>query len=179
MNQRIAVFMLFTLNALPTFAANLTVNFLQPEKFTDAVYNSSFPNASQRNASERNIVQQDIEAHLQKLAAQNLPADYVLKIDVLDIDLAGRVEPLAFPMQPDLRIVHDIAWPRMKLRYTLQNGEQVVKSGEEKVSDMNFMFTHNRYWNSDRLRYEKAMLDNWFKKNLAIDGRIIESKKEN
>ena len=143
MNQRIAVFMLFTLNALPIFAANITVNFLQPEKFTDAAYSSSFPNASQRYE-----VQQDIEAHLQKLATQNLPADYVLKIDVLDIDLAGRVEPFAFPMQPDLRIVRDITWPRMKLRYTLLNGEKIVKSGEEKVSDMNFMFTNNRYWNS-------------------------------
>jgi len=174
MIPRFIALMSFSLSASATLATNLTVNFIQPEKFTDAAYSSSFSNELQRNE-----VQQDIEAHLQKLAAQNLPANYVLKIDVLDIDLAGRVEPLAFPMQSDLRIVRDITWPRIKLRYTLQNGEQVVKSGEEKIMDMNFMFTNNRYWSSDRLRYEKAMLDNWFKKSLAIDGRIVESKAEN
>jgi hypothetical protein len=38
----------------------------------------------------------------------------------------------------------------------------VVGSGEERLSDMNFLATPNRYSPDDRLRYEKAMLDHWF-----------------
>ncbi len=172
MNYRVTIFILFNLAATTAFCANLSINFVQPEKFTDAAYASEFTDERQRME-----VQQDIQAHFQKLATQNLPADYVLKIDVLDIDLAGRFEPFAFSSPSDLRIVRDITWPRINLRYTLLNGGKVVKSGEEKIVDIHFMLTSNRYWNSDRLRYEKSMLDNWFRKNLAKDGNIVENKK--
>jgi hypothetical protein len=38
----------------------------------------------------------------------------------------------------------------------------VVASAEELVSDMHYLMTSNRYMTGDRLRYEKAMLDDWF-----------------
>ncbi|MDM0074691.1 DUF3016 domain-containing protein [Variovorax sp. J2P1-59] len=138
-------------------AADLSVVFVQPENFRDAVY--SHPYGSER---ERAAVLRDIERHLRELADRGLPPGDSLRIEVLDIDLAGWFEPFRTRSYGDVRILRDITWPRIKLRYTLTRGDQVVASAEEQVSDLNYLMTVNRYSVSDRLRYEKAMLDNWF-----------------
>ncbi len=64
-------------------------------------------------------------------------------------------------------MVRDITWPRMTLRYTLSRGDQVLASGEDRLVDMNFMMSVNIYASSDPLRYEKAMLDDWFDKRIV------------
>lgn len=147
---------------LPASAANLSVEFVQPEKYTDAGYSSSL--ASER---ERGEVQREIEQHLQRLAERSLPASDALTIEVLDIDLAGHFEPFRFRNSSDLRIVREVTIPRIKLRYTLRRGDQVIASAEEHLSDMNFLMTRNRYASGDRLRYEKAMLDDWFQRKIS------------
>ena len=48
------------------------------------------------------------------------------------------------------------------LRYTLTENGQVLRSGEAKISDMNYLHRINRHWDSESLRYEKRMLDEWF-----------------
>ena len=112
-------------------------------------------------------MQRDIEQHLQRLAERGLPASDTLAIEVLDIDLAGRFEPLRFRSGSDVRIVRDIASPRIDLRYTLRRGDQLVASAEERLVDLTFLMVTNRYPSEDRLRYEKAMLDDWFEKRFA------------
>lgn len=143
-------------------AANVSVTFVQPEKFTDAAYSRSFP--SERDRAE---VERDIERHLQRLAERRLPAGDALAIEVLDIDLAGHFEPLRFRHGADVRVVRDITSPRIKLRYKLTRGDQVLASGEDHLSDMNFMQAGNRYSSDDRLRYEKALLDDWFEQRIG------------
>lgn len=143
-------------------AANVSVAFVQPENYTDAGYSRSF--ANERDRAE---VQRDIEQHLRRLAERNLSADDSLRIEVLDIDLAGDFEPFRFRHGTDVRIVRDITWPRIKLRYTLSRGDRVVASAQEQLSDMNYLMLGNRYSTADRLRYEKAMLDDWFEKRFA------------
>lgn len=147
--------------ALPAVAAQLAVSFVEPEKYADAGFNSSSP-----NAKEREQVQRELEQHLAKLADAKLAADDSLKIDVLDIDLAGEINPFVGGGR-EMRIVRDATWPRIKLRYALTRGGAVVAQGEERVSDMNFLMTGNRYSSSDRLRYERAMLDDWFDKTFV------------
>ncbi len=136
---------------------NVTVVFVNPENYSDASYSSSFA-----NAQDRADVRSDIEQHLQSLARHALPPGDSVKIEVLDIDLAGRVEPLRSRMAAEVRIVRDINWPHMKLRYTLTHGDQTTPSREELLSDLNYLSSFNRYSSGDRLRYEKAMLDHWF-----------------
>lgn len=143
-------------------AADLSVLFVHPENYTDAAYTSAF--ANERDRAE---VQRDIARHLQRLAERGLPVDEALKIEVLDIDLAGHFEPFRFRHGGDVRIVRDITGPRIKLRYTLTRGGQVLASAEEQLRDMNFMHGGNRYLGGDRLRYEKALLDDWFDKRIA------------
>lgn len=147
--------------SLPALAANLSVVFVQPEKFTDAGYSRPF--ASERDRAE---VQHDVEQHLRRLAERHLGSGDSLKIEVLDIDLAGHFEPFRF-RGADVRVVRDVTPPRIKLRYTLSRDDRTVASAEEQVSDLNFLTSIGRYSSTDRLRYEKAMLDDWFEKRFG------------
>lgn len=105
--------------------------------------------------------------HFNKLAAR-LPAGQDLNVEVLDVDLAGQTWPTLMSAQ-DLRIMNGRAdWPRMSMRYTITQGGQVVRSGEENLSDMGYMNRINRYYGGDALRYEKQMLDDWFKTRIAV-----------
>lgn len=143
-------------------AAMLSVVFVDPDKFTDAAY--SHPQGTEQQRAE---VLRDIERHLRQLAERGLPAGDALRIEVLDIDLAGWFEPFRLRTGTDVRVLRDITWPRIKLRYTLTRGDRVIASAEERVADLNYLMTVNRYGSSDRLRYEKAMLDDWFSRRIA------------
>ena len=143
-------------------AATVSVTFVQPEKFTDAGH-------SRGRATERELaeLQQDMQQHLQRLADRKLAASDTLQVEVLDIDLAGDFEVNRLTRFADVRVVRDIASPRMTLRYTFKQGDRVVTGAEEQLSDMNFLWHHNRYSSGDRLRYEKPMLDKWFQTHFA------------
>jgi hypothetical protein len=139
-------------------AAGATVSFTEPERFTDVG----------RSPWERERVLKQVSAHFDMLAAR-LPAGQTLKVEVLDIDLAGHVEHHLIG-HPDLRIVGRGAdWPHMSLRYTITEGDKVVKSGEERLSSMSYMerYPFSRY-RDEPLRYEKQMIDDWFKEKVAL-----------
>jgi hypothetical protein len=142
--------------------ADLTVTFLRPETYADAAYSRAY--AGEKDRAE---VMRDIERHLHALADRSLPPREALRIEVLDIDLAGGFEPWRGPAATDLRVLRGVTWPRIRLRYTLIRGGEVVASAEELVSDMNYLLSANRYARSDRLRYEKAMLDDWFARRIV------------
>ncbi|HEY1102603.1 MAG TPA: DUF3016 domain-containing protein [Burkholderiaceae bacterium] len=141
----------------PASAATLNITFAQPERYTDAAYRSALSTEKERAA-----VQRDIAQHLRQLTEKTLPADHALSIEVLDIDLAGHFEPFHFRDGSDVRIVREVTWPRITLRYRLSRGGQTLGSAEEQLADLNFLASINRYASGDRLRYEKSMLDDWF-----------------
>ena len=139
-------------------AANgsVTVKFTDPDKYGDMPFATS----------DKQDVMADLQKHFEKLAA-TLPAGQDLKIEVLDIDLAGRVEPGTRATR-DLRILRGSAdWPIIRIRYSLEAQGKILKSGEERVADQNYMMGFNHYNSGESLRYEKQMLDRWFKKTLA------------
>ncbi|AMO23669.1 hypothetical protein GCM10027034_37560 [Ramlibacter solisilvae] len=143
-------------------AGSASVVFVDPGKHTDASYSHSFSASS----GDRAQVQRDIEHHLKYLAERDLPAGDVLTVEVLDIDLAGRFEPSASGF--DVRIVREITSPRIELRYKLMHGDQLLGSAEEHLADLSFLMRINPYRRDDRLRYEKAMLDDWFQRRFGI-----------
>ena len=49
----------------------------------------------------------------------------------------------------------------------LTRDDRVVAGAEEQLADMNFLTSINRYSSADRLRYEKAMLDDWFERRIV------------
>ena len=138
-------------------SAGVSVTFVHPETYID------MPFATQ----DREQVLKDLTEYFEKLSA-SLPAGQDLKIEVLDLDLAGRLIP-NFRGTQDIRVMRGGAdWPHMHLRYTLSTGGQVLRSGDEQLSDMNYLerLTSARY-SGDPLRYEKQMIDDWFKKTIT------------
>ena len=136
--------------AAGTASADVTVNYVEQERFTDLPF----------TPWERESVLKELTEHFTRLGAK-LPVGQNLRIDVRDVDLAGREYPGRGAR--DLRIVKNGAeWPRIDLHYTIESNGQVVRSGDGQLRDMSFMDRTNRSTGSDFLRYEKRMIDDWF-----------------
>jgi hypothetical protein len=131
-------------------SAGVTVAYSHPENYQDMPFSKV----------DREQVLKDLSAHFGKLGAR-LPPGQDLQLEVLDIDLAGRLYP-NFRGQ-DIRIMRGAAdWPHMVVRYTLAANGQVIASGKDNLSDMMYLDHINRYFDGDTLRYEKRMIDDWF-----------------
>ena len=139
--------------AMPAEAA-VTVAFVDPGHFTDA--DDSTGN------STRTLL--EIKRHLERLGARYLQPKDSLKIEVLNVDLAGRRQTLR-SMTSDVRFVNgDADWPRIELRYTLGAESGVPKPVQETIVDMAYLRrVFEPEYVSDPLQYEKRMLDNWFR----------------
>ncbi len=132
--------------------AATSVAYVEPERFVDAG----------RSASERERTLKELSAHLEKLGRALAP-EQALKIEITDLDLAGRLEPNRRGAD-DIRLLRGGAdWPHIHLRYALSGPGGVIGGGEQDLSNMNYLSRINRYDSSDSLRYEKQMLDDWFK----------------
>ncbi|XLZ68052.1 DUF3016 domain-containing protein [Massilia sp. SR12] len=133
-------------------AGSVKVTYQEPDKFIDVPYWEQ----------DRAQLLKDVTAHFEQLA-QKLPASQQLTITVTELDLAGRVEPRRNTMR-DIRILRGGAdWPTMQLKYALEEGGKVIASGESSLNNMDYLHGINPYRGGDPLRYEKPMLDNWFK----------------
>lgn len=132
-------------------SAEVTVNYVEPERFSDLPFSTW----------ERESVLKDLTEHFTRLGAQ-LPPGQNLRLDVLDVDLAGREYPGRGPR--DLRIIksNGVDWPRIDLRFTIEQNGQVLRSGEAQLRDMAFMDRISRYNDSESLSHEKRMIDDWF-----------------
>src|SRR5437870_12458961 len=139
--------------AMPADAA-VTVAFVDPSFFTDA--------ADSTGNSARTLL--EIKRHLEHLGDRYLEPKDSLRIEVLNVDLAGRRQTLR-SMTSDVRFVSgDADWPRIELRYTLESEAGASKSVQETVVDMTYLRrVFEPKYVSDPLQYEKRMLDNWFK----------------
>jgi len=133
--------------------ATATVTFADLGKMTDVPH----------DFHKREDMQFLFREHLNHLS-EKLPAGQVLKVDFLDIDLAGDEFPRVAVR--DIRVLKGQAdWPRMHLRYSIEQDGKVVGSGESKLSDPGYLMGVNRYQN-DLYGHEKQMLDEWFSKEV-------------
>lgn len=139
------------------WAGQAVVTFANTEDFTD------FPD---RN-NDGNELLKALSEHFIKQAAK-LPATQELKIEVLDIDLAGTIKP-NFRNPRDIRVVKGRTdGPIITVRFTLSENGQVLKSGEEQLRDIAFLQRSNRFYTDDPLRYEKKMVDDWMQERFGI-----------
>ena len=137
-------------------SAEVKVTYIESDKFADLPF----------SPWDRENVLERITEHFNKLG-ERLPQGQDLTIDVIDIDLAGREYPVPRSGR-DLRVMKGMAdWPTMDLRYSLTQDGKVLKEGKAKLSDMSYMQRIDRASDSDPLRYEKRMIDDWFDKNIA------------
>jgi len=107
-----------------------------------------------------------LAVHLEKLGKRWLPPAQVLKVEVLDVDLAGSLRSQRDGSQ--LRVLRGGAdWPRITVRYTLEENGKALRTGEEQVSDMTYSQGMSGHRDSTSLFYEKRMLDGWFRARFA------------
>jgi Protein of unknown function (DUF3016) len=137
-------------------AGTVRVSFVDAEKFTDF---------RDRNST----VDQNVKA-LEKVivdAAKPHVADgQTLKIDVLDVDLAGEPRPGARAW--DVRVLRGRAdWPRIKLRWSLESTGAGPRSGDAVVQDMGYLDRMRPPSSYASLAYERRMLDDWFRREFG------------
>ncbi|MFT7772623.1 DUF3016 domain-containing protein [Roseateles sp.] len=136
--------------------ADVKVNFVHSEKFSDIKDNNGFRDAE---------VLKDIEAHLVAQFEKRLPGRDV-RVDVSDVDLAGEVEPFMWRGQW-LRVMRTVTSPSIELSYEVREGDKVVQQGKTRLRDMNYQDGFNAYYSGDSLRYEKRMIDRWMQREFS------------
>ena len=153
----LAVLALSLVAAAPLSAqAAVMVSYDQPDRFTDPWLDRD------HDSKAREAALKGIRQHLEQLGQRYLGNGTALRIEVLDVDLAGRFSPISARAN-NVRVMHDTDWPRIKLRYTLERDGKLVAQREETVADMNYRVRPAGRYSNDLLRYEKAMLDDWFR----------------
>lgn len=140
--------------AAPAVPGNVTVNFHEPEKFTDA------RDSNGGGASEYYL--DILSKQVKETAAPLLAAGQTLSVTFNDIDLAGDIPPGRLD---DVRIIKAIYIPRMDLTFQLKDASgKVVSEGVRKLSDMNFQMNISPAVNrNEPLYYDKIMLTNWLR----------------
>jgi Protein of unknown function (DUF3016) len=121
--------------------AEAVVRFEHPERYLDTTANGIA----------------GIKAYIE-LLGRSLAPGLVLNVTVLHLQMAGRTDEF----RPPLRIYSGDAWPSMRLRYTLTRNGRVLMSGEDRLGDTLYQQDASARGSPDRLRYEKAMLRDWF-----------------
>jgi len=135
---------------LPAWAGQVEVTWVEPDLYADAG----------RSVVDRERTMGALGEHLKRWG-RLLPDGQTLKLDVLDVDLAGEIEPYGWHQVRILRGRAD--WPHLKLRYTLQAGDRTLKSGEAELADMHYRLGDR----GSELGFEKRMLDQWFRNTFA------------
>ena len=138
--------------ASTAMAGTVEVSFVDRQSYSDA--------GTSRWDEDTNL--QVLARYLQNLGQRYLPADQVLKIEVLDVDLAGTVRPSR--QGGDVRVVRGKAdFPRLHLKYAIEAGGKVQRTGDEWLSDLTYTGGLSSSYRDQPLYYEKRMIDAWFK----------------
>jgi hypothetical protein len=145
--------------------AKVEIEWDKPEKYRDVKPNN------QSRKRFRDATFEDINEYMNELSLA-LPENQKLLMKVTDLDLAGQVWPASHlglgQGISDVRIVKNIDIPRINFSYKLldESGE-VVQQAEVKLKDMSFLDRSHHLFKSESLRYEKSMLQRWFKQEFA------------
>lgn len=138
---------------LPAIAGTAQVTFKAPETFADAALHRG-------DTRERTENLERLRREIERLAGR-LPDTQTLTVEVLDVDLAGRYEARLAPY--DIRVMRSITPPRLTLRYALADGVKTVQAGETVLTDFNYLDKAGFLISQDPLRYEKRLLNDWFR----------------
>ena len=134
--------------------ANVRVEFVKPENYTDVSFRSMTPQA----ARERLIG--ELARTIQDSAAKPL-SGYDLYVRILDVHMAGRPAFEAPGINSDLRIRNRTTPPKISLQYVVKDRSgKVVAKGSEFLIDPNYQWNVS-YEGTDELYSEKALLRSW------------------
>jgi hypothetical protein len=135
------------------------VQFVEPQRFTDI-----YPTSRRGTDSELNGALDNLRKIFVETAGKSLKTGHELKIDVLDVNLAGDFPP-SQSLSNEVRIMRNIDWPSIKLRYTLKrDGKE--SQGEAVISDMSYLMSGSTCTGGGALCYERRMVERWFRREL-------------
>ena len=135
-------------------AGTVQVSFVKPENFADI--------RDRTYSREQNL--KALEAVLTSAAQPYVADGRTMKIEVLDVDLAGEVRPGTRAY--DVRVLRGRAdWPRITLRWSLDGAPP--SSGEAVVQDMAYLQRIRPAMSDTALIYERRMLDEWFRQQFG------------
>ena len=159
MKSRLFAVALLALAAGPLFAAGtITVDYVQPEKFTD-VKERQFKTSPDKNAHLKNL-----KSWLEKEGAKHLADGQTLRLKILDIDLAGDFEPWNGPEFQDVRVLKDIYPPRIKLQFTLQDRDgKALGEGERELRNLAYLM-ESSFASRNALEHDERLLKDWLRK---------------
>lgn len=145
---------------MTTWAADVKIEWTDPEKYRDIRGGDE----NQNRFQERVI--KALTEHFENAAAETLPAEQTLDLKITDVDLAGDVDYFFFRFSRSVRVMRDVHFPSIEFNYVLkdENGN-ILKSGEENIKDMGYLFSGKFHLNDPPFDYEKRMIDDWFRKN--------------
>ncbi|MFO1330691.1 MAG: DUF3016 domain-containing protein [Rubrivivax sp.] len=107
---------------------------------------------------ERNV--KALGEHFQALA-RRLPDGQALKVEVTDLDLAGRMKPTRHGSE--VRVLDGRAdWPSLTLRWTLAAGGRTLATGDERVTDMAYLMHGPASHRDEPLGHERRLIERWF-----------------
>lgn len=136
--------------------AGVTVQFVAPERYTDAG----------DGYRDSQYTLKTLAAYLQAQGTRCLRPGETLALSVYDVDLAGRMEWWRRGGS-DVRVLREISWPRMEVGYVLRDGSgTALREARERVADMNYLL-HSIRAGTDSLPYEKAMLRGWMERRFC------------
>jgi hypothetical protein len=140
-------------------AATVNVQWNDPKEYRDIRAVQS----SQQRFEERVI--EELEEEFRDEAAK-LPADQTLNISVKDVNLAGEVEYFYRDYPFGLRVIRNVDFPQLELSYELRDAnDQVIQSGDETLQDLGFRFDAPTRADRSTLRYEKALIHEWYQQS--------------
>ncbi|HEU0203597.1 MAG TPA: DUF3016 domain-containing protein [Burkholderiaceae bacterium] len=133
-------------------APAVEIDFVEPGRYADA--------SPDGQRAQRDATLQQLREHMQGLGVKYLKEGDRLKIQVLDVDLAGDLEFGRANSQP-VRVLRDGGIPRIDVRYTLTR-DGAISQGEDRITDLSYMKDPRRCHEREPLCYEEHMLEVWF-----------------
>ncbi|WP_371186935.1 DUF3016 domain-containing protein [Thalassotalea maritima] len=148
--------------AATSYAGQAEVNWVDPQSYTDIRSGDE----SRKRFEER--VFKELEQHISELAAK-LPAEQTLKMDVVNLDLAGEIRYMVGPNNDSIRVIEDLYFPKMRFNYSLLDKDgKVLAQGKENIKDMGFFNSTHQRLNRESFTYEKAMISDWFEETFDV-----------
>lgn len=142
-------------------AAELKIEWQNPEKFRDADY---YYNGGEKS---KKIVMTNLERYFTTEAKRMLPEGTVLEMTVTELDLAGDFEPWRSPSFQDIRIVKEIYPALIEFDYKYLGADGAVLSeGSERLRDTLIprSIVATQLSRSENYPYVKTLVKDWMRK---------------
>ncbi len=116
-------------------------------------------------ATRSGVWVEQLAGYVRTQAEKRLGPGERLDVTFLDIDRAGEYEPWLGPRYDDVRMMRDIYPPRVTLDFRrLDSSGAVVAEGRRQLTDAAYLSRASMTRDSDPLRYEKRLLDDWLRR---------------